>query len=541
MGCRPTVFHIEGTPPPRPAGREPKRFLGRPTGFRLLPDQASLDQTVRVGTDLLSSALAPWQRLDALKSCFYPSLQYEMTTAQRKKTQWRKVDTTLRPLIKYTLYLPREATNSYLQGDVKKGLFGIPEAALDSDIAAIDSAFKLLTSRDPRVKDLTWAGLKDFTAACIHRQPSMDDLCHFLSRSAALHCSHPTTSTGSRAQAALDRLGVTWELTEEREVAIVLGSTTITDGRKVFQLLRWLFRTSHAEDLAVMPHQGKTHPCLSQSKASTHFHREGNFSRFADWRFVHRARLGLVPLNAYKHGPNNCKRCRKCGSPLEILPHVICHCRQFSRQWTARHNKVVDRLVKAASERWEVYSENRPLMGSNLRPDIVLRKDDNFLLLDVTVCFDNGQEAFDAARRRKEEKYAPLVETLPIRISHMSQRALESPTIMAEETAVYPSRNFVHGTTASKLIVPGASQFTALAFPRNVAYTSVTTKEVIKEHFSFRNHGIQMPKFRRLRKGGQAMDFGTLRERETFITFVGEIPELKNFIRFVSPGQVTHE
>ncbi|XP_054720791.1 uncharacterized protein LOC129230416 [Uloborus diversus] len=401
VGCQPTVFTVEGTPVPALQDGEHKKFLGKPTGFRLLPDQASTDFTIRVGTELLSSALAPWQRIDALKSFFYPSLLYNIRTAQRKKTQWRRVDDALRPLIKSTLYLPREANKGSLHGDTKKGLFGIPEAALDSNIAAIDSSFKLLTSRDLRVRDLAWEDLRDFVGVCLHRQPSTDCLRLLLSRSASLHCSHPTTSTWSRARAASDRLRVTWELTDEKEVSIVHGATTITDRSKVFRILRGLFRTKHHDDMAALPHQGKTLPCFSQDKASTHFHREGDFTRFAEWRFIHRARLGLVPLNAYKRGHNHSKRCRKCGDPLETLPHVICHCRQFSRQWTARRNKIVDLLVKAASGRWEVLSENRTLMGSNRRPDIAVRKDDSLLLLDVTVTFENGPEAF---RRRPEKK-----------------------------------------------------------------------------------------------------------------------------------------
>lgn len=48
------------------------------------------------------------------------------------------IDETLRPLIKKTLGLPSNAANEYLYGNKDDGLFGIPLAAEDSDIARIE-------------------------------------------------------------------------------------------------------------------------------------------------------------------------------------------------------------------------------------------------------------------------------------------------------------------------------------------------------------------------------------------------------------------
>ncbi|KFM83362.1 hypothetical protein X975_06694, partial [Stegodyphus mimosarum] len=48
----------------------------------------------------MTSKLAPWQRLDALKSFFYPSLQFDMRIARHRKSTWTGIDSFLRPLIK---------------------------------------------------------------------------------------------------------------------------------------------------------------------------------------------------------------------------------------------------------------------------------------------------------------------------------------------------------------------------------------------------------------------------------------------------------
>ncbi|KAM7174680.1 uncharacterized protein RBU57_001206 [Macrochelys suwanniensis] len=141
-----------------------------------------------------------------------------------------------------------------------------------------------------------------------------------------------------------------------------------------------------------------------------------DFTRFADWRFIHRARLNCLPLNgAVRHG-NRDKRCRKCGYVAETLPHVLCSCKPHARAWQLRHNAVQDRLVKAINPRLGQVTVNRAVPGtdSQLRPDIVITDEvgKKIILVDVTIPFENRTPAFRAARARKLEKYAPLADTL---------------------------------------------------------------------------------------------------------------------------------
>lgn len=192
-----------------------------------------------------------------------------------------------------------------------------------------------------------------------------------------------------------------------------MNETTIIDRRKVFIFLRQAFRDSETAKLAGSRHQGKTFRCFSKSKASSHFHREGDFTRFAEWRFIHRARLADVPLNAYRHsGDERDRRCRKCHNHAETLPHVLNHCRPFLPAITRRHNSIVERVKKAAAGRWKVLSENRPVGTQGLRPDLMLEKDNVVLLIDVRCPFENGESAFEDARFEKERKYAQLVTEL---------------------------------------------------------------------------------------------------------------------------------
>lgn len=83
-----------------------------------------------------------------------------------------------------------------------------------------------------------------------------------------------------------------------------------------------------------------------------------------------------------------------------------------STLYKKRHDAVVNRVKKAAINRWEVMTENQVIGSGNLKPDLVLKKGKEVLILDVTVSFENGLEAFTVARIRKEIKYKGIAEEL---------------------------------------------------------------------------------------------------------------------------------
>ena len=63
--------------------------------------------------------------------------------------------------------------------------------------------------------------------------------------------------------------------------------------------MREELRIKRLQALKEKPHQGKAIDCVSASPLSNHFIANGDYTSFAEWRFIHRARLGLVPLNGY--------------------------------------------------------------------------------------------------------------------------------------------------------------------------------------------------------------------------------------------------
>ena len=143
-------------------------------------------------------------------------------------------------------------------------------------------------------------------------------------------------------------------------------------------------------------------------------------TRFADWRFIHRARLDCVSLNGSRRYGGRNKKCRRCGYVNETLPHVtlpheLCHCKPNFMSITKRHNAIQDRLVKAfnAPASTEVrVNQGIPGMDGALRPDLVAVDEvsKTVTIIDATMPFENRYTAFQAARQEKKKKYAPMVE-----------------------------------------------------------------------------------------------------------------------------------
>lgn len=77
-----------------------------------------------------------------------------------------------------------------------------------------------------------------------------------------------------------------------------------------------------------------------------------------------------------------------------------------------RHDAIIERLNKAAGSRWTIQGENQVVDVGNLRPDLLLKKGNDILIIDVTVPFENGLEALEDARKEKLENYSDLAREL---------------------------------------------------------------------------------------------------------------------------------
>ncbi|GFT18717.1 retrovirus-related Pol polyprotein from type-2 retrotransposable element R2DM [Trichonephila clavipes] len=135
--------------------------------------------------------------------------------------------------------------------------------------------------------------------------------------------------------------------------------------------------------------------CVIMSPASSHFLADGMYTRFADWRIIHKARLGLVPLNGIK---------------------------------------------KAVAFKGTVLSENQVVGSDGLRPDLVAVIDNTVYIIDVTVPFENRRAAYQLAKQRKIEKYTSLI---PYFTGHGFNRVQIVPIIVGSLGAWDPENDIL--------------------------------------------------------------------------------------------------
>ncbi|KAG8180531.1 hypothetical protein JTE90_018151 [Oedothorax gibbosus] len=365
-----------------------------------------------------SASLAlPRQRIDALKSFFFPTLNIAMRTGQFSKEQLHQIDDEVRKFVKVTLNLvgpASAASNHYIYGASDAGCLGLPCLEDEHDVVLVDSAFKLLTSRDPRVRNIAWSDLADQIEARTSTFDSRPDATPgqveaFLSGS----CDPPfhrgrsnISSTWSAARNASRRLAVTWSCPEWGSISATFQENTLqpADRRMLQRSIKTAIRSERALKLHEYPSQGIAMECVANSKWGNQFIRTGENIRFCDWRFIHKARLNLCSLNAQRrssHHEEIDKSCRRCGHHTENLHHVVSTCRPLLHLRTKRHDAVLDRLIKARRRGFRVMGRNQDVDGSSLRPDLVLTQGDTAILIDVAVPYENRLTAFANTRRDK--------------------------------------------------------------------------------------------------------------------------------------------
>ena len=154
---------------------------------------------------------------------------------------------------------------------------------------------------------------------------------------------------------------------------------------------------------------------LAKAEASNHWLPTGCYMSFAAYWFTIKARLNLLPVKTVlrRTGRGNGNTlCLRCRSQLESLGHVLNACTPSAGLMRARHNAILQRLVKAIPKEDKDQFMEQAFSPDNLRPDIVLRNQatGNSVVVDITVLYEAGPEAFEKACFEKEQKYSGLRE-----------------------------------------------------------------------------------------------------------------------------------
>lgn len=411
---------------------KPYLYLGIPIGSRtFVPVPKEVKALRGLIMNLDSSLLAPWQKLTAFRTFIQPRLLHILCHGAIYRKYLEKLDTFIRKIVKKWLYLPTRAATEIVKISPKNGGAGILPFHDLLDVQRITTALKVLNSNDPSVRATALYQLKDITKRWTGKTNDINVVLRFLNGDTtgefcgASGPSNEWTFTRKASRSLSKKLdSFQWQFSAARNefaiCATVDNETIIAPERAAgltHHLLRILIQQQALLDIKNKPDQGKVLKLTSNNRECNDFIREGRHLNFKDWRFVFKARLNLLPVNGAQKNGDVDKRCRRCGHNSETLPHVINHCRPALHLITERHNKILERLVRTikldGDQRLRI-NQTVTESSSNVRPDIVLSSASakEFIIIDVAVTFENGNDAFNTIKRLKEDKYRMLIEEL---------------------------------------------------------------------------------------------------------------------------------
>jgi len=157
-------------------------------------------------------------------------------------------------------------------------------AAEDSDIAAVDSGFKLISSTDLKVAGDAVEHVKEVTGRRISKEPSIHEVSSYLSGvdESVFREARVTGDSRSRARNTTKRLRVKWSLDGAPSITHE-GAVMRTKQRwSVMRTIRDTLRLKRSDALIAKPDQGRAVECVAAHPVSSHFLKEGDFTRFAD-------------------------------------------------------------------------------------------------------------------------------------------------------------------------------------------------------------------------------------------------------------------
>ena len=394
-------------------------YLGTPIGSKLMFRPAN--QLIPHLDKVADSLLAPWQKLEVFRSHLLPSLSHHLASGRVHKDALNKLDTECRKFLGHVAGVPSRATVPFFYADRKVGGLGTFRLGDDADIWTIARATQLLTSKDPMVRSIFRSQLDETVRRGLSNNvPSAIPRSDFLSGVTdggmyrVRYGTNRVTNLWQLARRAARRLRVRIDVSGEFNIRIIADDVSSLPVKAV-RGLRTVVRQRWTERLLAAPIQGRvaTGLKLDSSKDTARLVSCRTELRIADWKYLHCARLDLLPLRGYSWSQYDDKSCRRCGQDVENTFHVTNHCQNGLLLATKRHDSVLALFENLLTRKGFSTKINRAPPGQRLRPDLETTLCGNRVMVDVAVSFDTP-ECLHSAHTRKVDKYMTLGNILPL-------------------------------------------------------------------------------------------------------------------------------
>lgn len=454
----PTRIVLQGARIPCVDGDHAVTYLGAPQGLsrpRAEYEQATLSLTRDINL-LKACSLAPWQKMDALRTFLLPRLDY---LCRARYAPSRKiledVDDALVTFCREVCSLTScGSTPHFIFSHRANGGLGLVRLVRNAQLLLVTQACRMLTAEDPTIVGVARHRLASAIDRAKGDASSDAGVTRFLggdglSTQERLHTftqKSRHTSFWADARRCLLDLGVRLNFVggklqsvthsgqaekpidrRRAETPAVARPAVEVDflPRLCTQKLRQFARDAETAAWKTRRVQGAAARCLELDPYATHsrFIWTGTGMSYRQWRFAFRARLQVlytrVQLTRFSNARGgqtaaDAHLCRVCHSASETLEHVLNHCMPLFRMVTARHNNIVQRLVDALPRSTQrVLLDKQPVAEIRRRPDLTVWTDKHeAVLVDVTCPFESGEGALEAAFQRKTDHYADLARAM---------------------------------------------------------------------------------------------------------------------------------
>ena len=396
------------------------RYLGVEIGRRRSTSlQEVRDSIIRDTSTICGSLLTDWQKVDAINTFVISQATYYLRAASPSLGWARQLDNGVRALVKRGVNLPKRTISEFFYLKRKYGGLGLFSIEDNLELASLSQTLRCLNSPDAVVRDVARTQLREVVRRRTERaDPSPTECATFMNNRADTARERRVRDVHSlwtevRRHTAKAQI----EYEEQSEEWILRGGPEVTfntrNKKKINSFIRSLHEEKHLEELNRATDQGRSFPLISKSAASNGWI-GGKYVSFADYRFAIKARLNLLPVKTVLRRMGKSTqdtRCPKCTSASDTLAHRLNSCPSAVGLMRERHNTILERTRRAINvpEGGTLLIDQKvPRSGNQLRPDIQLSNGQKLVLVDVTVPFETGPEAFTKAREEKRTKYADL-------------------------------------------------------------------------------------------------------------------------------------
>jgi hypothetical protein len=255
-----SVFQVQNGNIPMLLKEESYRYLGVPIG--LLYDAEDMNKiTEKLIKDLekiRDSLLAPWQKLDAIRTFIQPCLTYALGNCPVTRESLNNYRNKLVQVLRSICNLPKRSTTHYFFADRAVGGLGLQDPYDERHIQSIVHTIKILSSKDQFINNISKAQLKSVVSRCFKREPTSDEIDDFLSGSLEGELSNHSRSNNSqtlwsRCRIAAQALKI--------KIKSATGDTTVSvdnfassaNHKNVASYLHRFALKSHAEDVKSLP------------------------------------------------------------------------------------------------------------------------------------------------------------------------------------------------------------------------------------------------------------------------------------------------